>query len=462
MAENACSPHFDAMVPSPPQAPPETYNLLCNRFETEQAPIPVDFRELLPALRDDGGLQSLHPYPAKILRHIPQFFLSVPALSKPGSLVLDPFCGSGTVLLEALLSGRRAIGADSNPLARLISTAKTTPIGSARLAAGIRRLSRRIPEKSKIEPPDVINRDLWFYPHVQRDLLCVLEAIQRTRADDLRNLFSAVFSRCVRQLSLADPRVPVPVRLKPERYPARHQLREKSRAHLNRLRVANVRKRFLAELQDVSARVVSAFSDLDPQPVHISSDARRLTTAHCRKQRANSVDLVITSPPYMAAQKYIRSSSLSLTWLGYCDSKGLRTLEVENIGREHFSKDEYSVPLTPRVNGVDVLLSSIRPKNSLRAHIAATYLVEMRSALVEVVRVMRPGAHLVLVVGNNTLLGEVFETSDYVTEILTSLGLDLTLCLVDDIRGRGLLTTRHHTSGIIGSEFISVFRKPTP
>jgi hypothetical protein len=88
----------------------------------------------------------IHLYPAKLLPHIAAFFLASSELSSKGDKVLDPFSGSGTVLLEALLAGRSPIGADSNPLARLISkvkmlrqtTGKVKPLfGADFLPAGI-------------------------------------------------------------------------------------------------------------------------------------------------------------------------------------------------------------------------------------------------------------------------------------------------------------------------------------
>ena len=67
---------------------------------------------------------NIHPYPAKFIPQIPCALIN--ELSTPGETVADIFCGSGTTLLEALRLNRNAIGMDANPLATLISTAKTT------------------------------------------------------------------------------------------------------------------------------------------------------------------------------------------------------------------------------------------------------------------------------------------------------------------------------------------------
>ncbi|MBW8002704.1 MAG: site-specific DNA-methyltransferase [Planctomycetes bacterium] len=84
---------------------------LMKRYKASNRPISVDFRKMVDWLKPDSYTHIIHPYPAKLLMHIPHFFLANNLLSPDGGRVLDPFCGSGTVLLEAKLSGRRVMGA---------------------------------------------------------------------------------------------------------------------------------------------------------------------------------------------------------------------------------------------------------------------------------------------------------------------------------------------------------------
>ena len=81
---------------------------------------------------------GIHPYPAKFIPQIPGSLLDYPS-PPPGSTVTDPFCGSGTALLEAAVRGYDAVGTDSNPIAALVSRTKCTP-----LTAGARREVRSI------------------------------------------------------------------------------------------------------------------------------------------------------------------------------------------------------------------------------------------------------------------------------------------------------------------------------
>src|SRR5689334_19764876 len=73
----------------------------CDAFARRRVPIDVSFRELIGPIRNGELSHSIYPYPARLLRQIPRFFLSCDQIAPPGCVVLDPFCGSGTVLVEA-------------------------------------------------------------------------------------------------------------------------------------------------------------------------------------------------------------------------------------------------------------------------------------------------------------------------------------------------------------------------
>ena len=73
----------------------------------------------------------------------------------------------------------------------------------------------------------------------------------------------------------------------------------------------------------------------------------------------------------------------------------------------------------------------------------------MTEALSDIVRVVRKGGKVILIVGNNTVVGEEFETSRYIHELSVASGLQLEFELVDDIRSRGLMTKRNRTAGLI-------------
>ena len=338
---------------------------LFDKYAKNKKPISVDFRKIVPDVAfGSRATHLIHTYPAKLLPHIPYFFLNNNFLSQPGDNVLDPFCGSGTVLLEALLAERNAFGADSNPLARLITRVKTTSLDIDILKRSSSRLLSRIKETPSYPTPDFNNIEYWFYPHVIRKLAAIKEAIDQTRNKEIKDFFLVCFSNCTKKVSLADPRLSVPVRLRKEQYSSDHILRAVSAKHLRRLKRINVNNEFI-KILNTNIKRLQSFTCIQTSNVRasiISKDARTINSSLSRVHRNQDLDLIITSPPYAGAQKYIRSSSLGMGWLGMCDEKSLKFYENLSIGREHYRKSEYCELVTTGLSNADNMLKMIHKK----------------------------------------------------------------------------------------------------
>jgi len=441
---------------------------LLDRYDRSSIAVTVNFRRLADWMPvGERATHYLHPYPAKLLPQIPAFFLANSILSNPGDTVLDPFCGSGTVLLESILHGRRALGADANPLARLIANVKVSDCAPDAIRRHQSAILRRARGYRSAPRPDVINIDYWFYPHVIEQLARLRRAIDAGGDRDISDFFRVCLSSCVRRVSLTDPRVSVPVRLRENQYHVGHPFRDSSNARLRKLRRQDVFAEFASIVEDNIERV-SALRRMRVEGASasvVSADARRLSE-HVNAPRRladGSVDLIVTSPPYAGAQKYVRASSLSIGWLGLANGRSLRQLEDENIGREHFTtRRPYDVPKTG-IQGADRRLERIAALNPLRALIASTYLREMQDALREAERVLKPGGYIVLVAANNRVCGSEFHTQRYLHTCLENLGLITRLRVVDAIKSRGLMTRRNATAGVIAREWVLLFQKsPAP
>ncbi len=439
-------------------------DLLSSRSKPER-PVCLDSRSAVTCFKyGERATHSIHPYPAKLLPQIPHLLLSSHALAPPGSNIVDPFCGSGTVLLEAAAAGHRSAGTDVNPLAVLISQVKTTPIDPQRLRRAALRLSNRIDRGLRSERPDVVNLGHWYSRRAVDQLRVVREAIDRTRDEDLRAFFEISFSVCTRRVSRADPRVSVPVRLKKNHYPEGHPLHSRTAARLKPGRRLDVFGTFSRSLDANIRRMENLWNEFPalPRATILGGDARRLMQSLSSDLPLADgwADLVLTSPPYGGAQKYIRASSLSLGWLRLCHPAALSELERASIGREHFRKaDLLELPKTGH-RALDRRLRAVRRDDNLRAILFATYLIEMRQAISEAWRILRDSGHLVLVSGDNELRGSHLPTSRILRDLAKDIGFDVRLVLRDRIRSRGLLTKRHAAASVIAEEQITIFRKP--
>lgn len=428
---------------------------LMTRYSKTKIPLEVSFRDLIPLSRGAGREAHLiHPYPAKLLPQIPFFLITNDALPYSKGTVLDPFCGSGTVLLESSLAGRKSVGIDSNPLSCLISRVKTAPPCTAKVQHALRRVLSRAPLVESAPPPDVVNIDYWFHPHTIEQLSRLAGAIHRTRDEQVREFLLVCLSVTVRKVCLADPRVSVPVRLKASQYPPGHWLALRTAKLLGQLRVRNAFKVFEESVLVNLKRLPETFRERNPTATVMQADTRTLDA-----RILPPIDLIVTSPPYLGAQKYVRATSLSLGWLGLASSRGLRALEDQCIGKEHLLKAERSTLTWSGIPAADRHLARLFRLNPTRACMAAIYLNDMRETVTTLKAALRPKGTLALVSSGNDVCGEEFPTHQYLREICIGLGLEERLRLVDTIRSRGLMTRRNRTASVITREWVLLFEK---
>ena len=148
---------------------------------------------------------GLHKYPAKFFPELPRWIIE--KYSKRGDWVLDPFAGSGTTNVEAMVLGRPSIALDIDPFARFLTKAKTTKISTERLTKAIKAIRTRLGQFGKNEPtlPDFPYVNHWFAPHILHELACIKHVIQSVRMDmTTRNFILVVFSSIIRTVSNAD------------------------------------------------------------------------------------------------------------------------------------------------------------------------------------------------------------------------------------------------------------------
>jgi DNA modification methylase len=430
----------------------ERYHLL---FRKDGEPIAVNFRELTKELnKGERYTHQIHSYPAKLLTNIPYYFLATNALCPIGGTVLDPFCGTGTVLLEAALSGRTALGADANPLAELITKVKTTYIAKAELLKTLSviltkaKRSRRFP----IVPNAVA---VWYSANSLRQLTRLQSIIQNIDDEQQKAFFELCFSSLVRKVSYADPSISVPVHWNPERFRVNPNRMAEVKGKLEALEKVDVYGKYEAVCMANIDRVETLSGAIaDGVATYIvSKDARKLELEN------ESVDMILTSPPYAGAQKYIRASWLNLYWLNRVKLEDIRELKKNNIGREDYRKGEVCECYTG-IESADIVLKDLyRSGNTERGYIVANYLNEMKTAIDEMIRVLKKEGFIVIVIGNNTVCKRSFNTQDYLTDYLVSKGMQLQYKLIDDIKSYGLMTKRNKTADKITREWILVFKK---
>jgi SAM-dependent methyltransferase len=273
--------------------------------------------------------RKIHPFPARMA---PEIALRGLRFLPEGGTVLDPMCGSGTVLYEALHQGHRAIGFDVDPLAVLISRVSTRPVDTTRLseagnaiadhAVELQRTILHIPWIDGDEETLKFTK-FWFARKQRCALRSLVWLVMRIRGpvgDALRLAISKIIVTKEPCASLA---------------------RDTSHSRPHRVTLIND----YDVIQGFRRAVTQIVGELNRNPTTYPAvvrlgDARRLPF-----WLTGRADLVVTSPPYGNAIDYLRGHRMALVWLGYSISK-LREMRRRSGGTgsglaiTHFIKQE--------------------------------------------------------------------------------------------------------------------------
>ena len=282
---------------------------------------------------------NLHPYPAKFIPQIPNALIQ--ELSSVGETIADIFCGSGTTLLEALQLKRHAIGIDANPLATLISKAKTTPLTTSDFDELMEhRESCQMlvdaassptgdlfhngqPFKSTGWRPDPKVCDFWFMPHVVEELAELRSMINLISSYAVTQLCLVIFSSIIVTVSKQDS-------------DTRYVRREKAvtpgdtvRRYVNQLASA------ITATQEISALLEDQFK------------CEVLHSDILKAPKTELFDLVVTSPPYPNAYSYHLYHRTRLIWLGH-DLDQFKKIEIGSHRKYSSKKQDRATPETFR------------------------------------------------------------------------------------------------------------------
>lgn len=390
---------------------------------------------------------GLHRFPAKFIPQVPAWALA--QVAERGATVVDPFAGSGTTLVEALRLDVRAVGFDIDPLARLIARAKTEP-GSADALA---RVGGRVLEAAsgarggalRVPMAGVERFEHWFTREAWRKLQALREAILAERCDErTRRALLVVFSSTLRWVSNADD-----------------QSMKTYVSGTNRKHPAEVLSTFGRNL----ARAVRGVRELElaraPRAtcdVPEGGDALRTGLADA------SVDLVVTSPPYLDSVDYAYNFMLEYFWLG--DLLGVPNRTALNALRR--TPVGSKLPLAPGqlpaalVGAVD--LAAMPPT---RARAVARYFGDMDAHFAEAARVLRLDGAYVLVIGNSQTRERILPVHDGLMRLAAARGLQIQLAFAYRVRRHYMKFPRNGRGGIILIDWIIMLKKvaapvPTP
>jgi len=364
-----------------------------------------------------------HRYPAKFIPQIVSRLIA--RYTKEGDLVVDPFGGCGTTLVESKVMCRPSIGVDINPVAVLMTKAKTTPIKPLVLARTFIELKYRLGSygsQTKVETSDHERIDYWFKPEQKRKLAFISSEISKIKDRDARDFFYCGFSNILKNCSIWLQKSNKPTRdfkKKPiDSFVAfSRQIKAMLRGNTD----------FYNLLQERGC--VETFCKV------FCTDARKIPA------KSNSVSLIVTSPPYVTSYEYADLHQLTALWFEY--TKNISDFRKRFIGTSFHTEKEIDLNSEVARN----IVEKLGKKHKKTATEVATYFSEMNQVFREMYRILKKGGKTAIVIGNTKLKGVEILNAEVFTEQLMSLGFDVEKIIKREIPSKNLPSTRNPKTG---------------
>jgi DNA modification methylase len=388
-----------------------------------------------------------HRYPAKF---IPQMVKKIiEDFTCETDKIADVFAGCGTTLVESKIHGRNSIGVDINPVAKLITMAKITPIEPQKLERAIIKLYKRIkyfkPEKSYAKKKhDRI--DYWFRPEEKNKIGFLYSLISQIDDEELKIFFlcalSNIFKNCSRWLqSSTKPQIDPDKTPSEPFYSFNFQLK----------RMVKKNAEFYKELKDSG--------NLKKKCEIKLADAKKT------RIRANTIGAIITSPPYVTSYEYADIHQLTGYWFDYISD--LRLFRKNFIGTFYSNSNSTSTK-TPITKSI---VSELNKKDKKVAREVAKYFNDMFAVSKEMHRILKDDGVVCMVVGNTTMKDVRIKSAEAFAEMLTMNGFkidkvikrEISFKLIPAIRDKktGKFTTLSNLDSqlVYPEEFIIIARK---
>jgi len=406
-----------------------------NIIKVEELPEEISFNSTLEITSNNINryTHGFFKYPCKFIPHIPRW--AIIKYTSEGDTVVDPFAGSGTTLLESVILKRNSLGIDFDNFSHLLCKTKTKPLSSNEIEELELLKDTLFVNNGLSDLPDIHNIDHWFPKKNIEQLRILKNNIDKiSEKENLKNFLLVCFATTIRRCSYADKSSPKP-------YVSSRIKKEPENAKPAFLKVFNSNLKEIRELSKLELGEVRM----------ISQDARKIEDNGLN----NTVNLAVTSPPYINAFDYVRSLRLENAWLSYYGDKNIIEVKKKQIGTEIISSKLYlsKVPIYG-LKKLDIIMSKIYKKDKKRAYVVYQFFKDMEENIKQIYKLLKPESHYIIVVGDSLIRDVPVDTHNILVDITKKNGYDLENIFSYIIKNRYLRIPRKGRGGLIKKDWV--------
>src|SRR5699024_9504974 len=388
-------------------------------------------------------------YPCKFIPEIPKWALRK-YVGNDKAIILDPFNGSGTTLLESILNGNYAYGVEIDSFAKLLTKVKTTLLESNE----IQRLRKWLDELinkheisyidyKDVRIPKINNLYHWFSEKNVQKLGLIKNEISKLNNKKERDFLNVCLSSTIRKSSKADDVSPKPY-------------------------VSNKIRKVAADpfkvFSSVVERYLTSMDDLTEYATYNRIGRAKLLEGDALNINTNiQFDIAITSPPYINAFDYGRTLRLENLWLDLESESSIREKKKEYVGTENINqnKDNLDFSILKLSSRLQKVYEEVEQIDKKRAIIIKKFFEDMKKNLIEVFGVLKKGGIYCIVIGNSNIRKVEIESWKIISDIAHAIGFTLNVTFSYIIKNHYLRIPRGQKGGKIKKDYVLVLQKPT-
>ena len=371
-----------------------------------------------------------HTYPAMMIPQVARELLKQYAPIGRMELVFDPYVGSGTTLVESSIAGINSIGTDLNPLARFISTVKTTHYDEQEVANGLFYIENHfsIYTPSLVRNTDfgrITNYDFWYDKSVLLKLSYIDQLISDL-PDSVRSFFYIALSEVVRETSYTR-----------NGEFKRFRMTEKSIEKFN----PDVFKLFTDKVQR-NILGLEQYNRIKNSNTTNVCDFNTVSNIADNIIEAGSVDMIITSPPYGDSHTtvaYGQFSRWANEWFSFPNAKNLDTILMGGQKKRKINIEPISIADE---------LKSIKEIDEIRYNEVSSFLQDYYNSIKNIAPLVRDGGRVCYVVGNRTVKGVQIPLDLFTAEVFESMKFKHDITIVREIPSKRMPSKNSPTNEI--------------